>query len=231
MNSKMKIGLIAIGISFIVIAGFFYYSSLQKEENEVIVFETNQPVDNSIEVEDLIGIWEVDQVDSSSGTIVEVQEKGERLFGRVISLEKDEGEFGVKLNDIKWKNFSFVGNKVYFQDLWVSDGKDIKAYKESYLMFKNAKIMAEIYNNDNDQLEYRVKKLSSDSLEGLLKKKRENQKQAVEETILNKENIEVAEDKAPWDNHEKTSKIQKHQNNSRNNGKIDDENNLEMKGN
>ena len=69
-------------------------------------------------------------------------------------------------------------------------------------MFKNAKITAEIYNNDNDQLEYRVKKLSNDSLEGLLKKKRENQKQAVEETILDKENIEVAEDKAPWDSHE-----------------------------
>lgn len=227
----MKIGLITIAISFIVIASFFYYSSLQKEENEVIIFETNQPIDNSIEVDDLIGIWEVDQVDSSSGTIVEVQEKGERLFGRVISLEKNEGEFGVKLNDIKWKNFSFVGNKVYFQDLWVSDGKDIRAYKESYLMFKNAKITAEIYNNDNDQLEYRVKKLSNDSLEGLLKKKRENQKQAVEETILDKENIEVAEDKAPWDSHEKPSKTQKTQNNDGNNDKMNNENKLEKKGN
>jgi len=75
----MRIGLITITISFIVIAGFFYYSSLQKEENEVIVFETNQPVDSSIEVEDLIGIWEVDQVDSSSGTIVEVQKNEVRL--------------------------------------------------------------------------------------------------------------------------------------------------------
>ena len=221
----MRIGLITITISFIVIAGFFYYSSLQKEENEVIVFETNQPVDSSIEVEDLIGIWEVDQVDSSSGTIVEVQKKDDKLFGRVISLEKEEGEFGVKLNDIKWKNFSFVGNKVYFQDLWVSDGKDIKAYKDSYLMFKNAKITAEIYNSDNDQLEYRVKKLSNDSLEGLLKKKKENQKQAVKENILDKENIEVSSDKAPWGNTGNPTVL------NTKNGKINKENTIDKKGN
>lgn len=221
----MKLGLITITMSFIVIAGFFYYSSLQKEENEVIVFETNQPVDSSIEVEDLIGIWEVDQVDSSSGTIVEVQEKDDKLLGRVISLEKEEGEFGVKLNDIKWKNFSFVGNKVYFQDLWVSDGKDIKAYKDSYLMFKNAKITAEIYNSDNDQLEYRVKKLSNDSLEGLLKKKKENQKQAVKENILDKENIEVSSDKAPWENRGNPT-VQ-----NTKNGKINKENTIDKKGN
>ena len=221
----MRIGLITIKISFIVIAGFFYYSSLQKEENEVIVFETNQTVDSSIEVEDLIGIWEVDQVDSSSGTIVEVQEKDDKLFGRVISLEKEEGEFGVKLNDIKWKNFSFVGNKVYFQDLWVSDGKDIKAYKDSYLMFKNAKITAEIYNSDNDQLEYRVKKLSNDSLEGLLKKKKENQKQAVKENILDKENIEVSSDKAPWEN-KGNQTVQ-----NTKNDKINKENAIDKKGN
>ena len=221
----MRIGLITITISFIVIAGFFYYSSLQKEENEVIVFETNQTVDSSIEVEDLIGIWEVDQVDSSSGTIVEVQEKDDKLFGRVISLEKEEGEFGVKLNDIKWKNFSFVGNKVYFQDLWVSDGKDIKAYKDSYLMFKNAKITAEIYNSDNDQLEYRVKKLSNDSLEGLLKKKKENQKQAVKENILDKENIEVSSDKAPWENKGN------HTVQNTKNDKINKENAIDKKGN
>lgn len=221
----MRIGLITITISFIVIAGFFYYSSLQKEENEVIVFETNQPVDSSIEVEDLIGIWEVDQVDSSSGTIVEVQKKDDKLFGRVISLEKEEGEFGVKLNDIKWKNFSFVGNKVYFQDLWVSDGKDIKAYKDSYLMFKNVKITAEIYNSDNDQLEYRVKKLSNDSLEGLLKKKKENQKQAVKENILDKENIEVSSDKAPWGNTGNPT-VQ-----NTKNGKINKENTIDKKGN
>lgn len=221
----MRIGLITITISFIVIAGFFYYSSLQKEENEVIVFETNQTVDSSIEVEDLIGIWEVDQVDSSSGTIVEVQEKDDKLFGRVISLEKEEGEFGVKLNDIKWKNFSFVGNKVYFQDLWVSDGKDIKAYKDSYLMFKNAKITAEIYNSDNDQLEYRVKKLSNDSLEGLLKKKKENQKQAVKENILDKENIEVSSDKAPWEN-KGNQTVQ-----NTKNDKINKENAIDKKGN
>lgn len=221
----MRIGLITITMSFIVIAGFFYYSSLQKEENEVIVFETNQIVDSSIEVEDLIGIWEVDQVDSSSGTIVEVQEKDDKLFGRVISLEKEEGEFGVKLNDIKWKNFSFVGNKVYFQDLWVSDGKDIKAYKDSYLMFKNAKITAEIYNSDNDQLEYRVKKLSNDSLEGLLKKKKENQKQAVKENILDKENIEVSTDKAPWENKGNPT-VQ-----NTKNGKINKENTIDKKGN
>lgn len=195
----MKIGLISIALSFLVIAGFFYYNSLQKEENEVIVFETNQPVDNSIEPEDLIGIWEIEQIDYSSGTIIEIQEKNERLFGRVISLEKGEEEFGVKLNDLKWKNFSFVGNKVYFQDLWVSDGKDIKAYKESYLKFKNAKILAEVYNNDNDQLEYRLKKLSSDSLEELLKKKKENQQQEVHEGLLDKENIEVVEDHVPWE--------------------------------
>ena len=221
----MRIGLITITISFIVIAGFFYYSSLQKEENEVIVFETIQTVDSSIEVEDLIGIWEVDQVDSSSGTIVEVQEKDDKLFGRVISLEKEEGEFGVKLNDIKWKNFSFVGNKVYFQDLWVSDGKDIKAYKDSYLMFKNAKITAEIYNSDNDQLEYRVKKLSNDSLEGLLKKKKENQKQAVKENILDKENIEVSSDKAPWEN-KGNQTVQ-----NTKNDKINKENAIDKKGN
>ena len=191
----------------------------------MIVFETNQPVDSSIEVEDLIGIWEVDQVDSSSGTIVEVQEKDDKLFGRVISLEKEEGEFGVKLNDIKWKNFSFVGNKVYFQDLWVSDGKDIKAYKDSYLMFKNAKITAEIYNSDNDQLEYRVKKLSNDSLEGLLKKKKENQKQAVKENILDKENIEVSSDKAPWGNNGNPT-VQ-----NTKNGKINKENTIDKKGN
>lgn len=225
MKPKMRIGLITITISFIVIAGFFYYSSLQKEENEVIVFETNQTVDSSIEVEDLIGIWEVDQVDSSSGTIVEVQEKDDKLFGRVISLEKEEGEFGVKLNDIKWKNFSFVGNKVYFQDLWVSDGKDIKAYKDSYLMFKNAKITAEIYNSDNDQLEYRVKKLSNDSLEGLLKKKKENQKQAVKENILDKENIEVSSDKAPWEN-KGNQTVQ-----NTKNDKINKENAIDKKGN
>lgn len=225
MKPKMRLGLITITISFIVIAGFFYYSSLQKEENEVIVFETNQPVDSSIEVEDLIGIWEVDQVDSSSGTIVEVKKKDDKLFGRVISLEKEEGEFGVKLNDIKWKNFSFVGNKVYFQDLWVSDGKDIKAYKDSYLMFKNAKITAEIYNSDNDQLEYRVKKLSNDSLEGLLKKKKENQKQAVKENILDKENIEVSSDKAPWGN----TGNQTIQNTK--NDKINKENAIDKKGN
>ena len=191
----------------------------------MIVFETNQTVDSSIEVEDLIGIWEVDQVDSSSGTIVEVQEKGDKLFGRVISLEKEEGEFGVKLNDIKWKNFSFVGNKVYFQDLWVSDGKDIKAYKDSYLMFKNAKITAEIYNSDNDQLEYRVKKLSNDSLEDLLKKKKENQKQAVKENILDKENIEVSSDKAPWEN-KGNQTVQ-----NTKNDKINKENALDKKGN
>ena len=191
----------------------------------MIVFETNQIVDSSIEVEDLIGIWEVDQVDSSSGTIVEVQEKDDKLFGRVISLEKEEGEFGVKLNDIKWKNFSFVGNKVYFQDLWVSDGKDIKAYKDSYLMFKNAKITAEIYNSDNDQLEYRVKKLSNDSLEGLLKKKKENQKQAVKENILDKENIEVSTDKAPWENKGNPT-VQ-----NTKNGKINKENTIDKKGN
>ena len=191
----------------------------------MIVFETNQTVDSSIEVEDLIGIWEVDQVDSSSGTIVEVQEKGDKLFGRVISLEKEEGEFGVKLNDIKWKNFSFVGNKVYFQDLWVSDGKDIKAYKDSYLMFKNAKITAEIYNSDNDQLEYRVKKLSNDSLEDLLKKKKENQKQAVKENILDKENIEVSSDKAPWEN-KGNQTVQ-----NTKNDKINKENAIDKKGN
>ena len=191
----------------------------------MIVFETNQTVDSSIEVEDLIGIWEVDQVDSSSGTIVEVQEKDDKLFGRVISLEKEEGEFGVKLNDIKWKNFSFVGNKVYFQDLWVSDGKDIKAYKDSYLMFKNAKITAEIYNSDNDQLEYRVKKLSNDSLEGLLKKKKENQKQAVKENILDKENIEVSSDKAPWEN-KGNQTVQ-----NTKNDKINKENAIDKKGN
>ena len=195
----MKIGLISIALSFLVIAGFFYYSSLQKEENEVIVFETSQPVDNTIGPDDIIGIWEIDQVEASSGTIIEVQEKDGRLFGRVISLEKNEGEFGIKLNDLKWKNFSFVGNKVYFQDLWVSDGKQVKAYKDSYLIFKNAKVSAEVYNNDNDQLEYRLKKLSNDSLEELLKRKKENQQKAVHEGVLDKENMEVSEDRVPWE--------------------------------
>ena len=213
MNDKMKIGLISIALSFLVIAGFFYYSSLQKEENEVIVFETSQPVDNTIEPDDIIGIWEIDQVEASSGTIIEVQEKDGRLFGRVISLEKNEGEFGIKLNDLKWKNFSFVGNKVYFQDLWVSDGKQVKAYKDSYLIFKNAKVSAEVYNNDNDQLEYRLKKLSNDSLEELLKKKKENQQKAVHEGVLDKENMEVSEDRVPWEIKER----KKTQNNSEGN--------------
>ena len=101
----MKVGLIAICSSFLVIIGFFYYNSIQKEENEVIIYQNNQPIEDVIEPNDLLGIWEVDQVDSSAGTIIEVQEKGDILFGRVISLEKDEGEFGIKLNDIKWKNF------------------------------------------------------------------------------------------------------------------------------
>jgi hypothetical protein len=215
LNNKTKIGLISIALSFLVIAGFFYYSSLQKEENEVIVFETSQPVDNTIEPDDIIGIWEIDQVEASSGTIIEVQEKDGRLFGRVISLEKNEGEFGIKLNDLKWKNFSFVGNKVYFQDLWVSDGKQVKAYKDSYLIFKNAKVSAEVYNNDNDQLEYRLKKLSNDSLEELLKKKKENQQKAVHEGVLDKENMEVSEDRVPWEIKER----KKTQNNSEGNVK------------
>lgn len=206
LNHKMKVGLIAICSSFLVIIGFFYYNSIQKEESEVIIYQNNQPIEDVIEPNDLLGIWEVDQVDSSAGTIIEVQEKDDVLFGRVISLEKDEGEFGIKLNDIKWKNFSFDGNKVFFQDLWVSDGKNVKAYKDSYLIFKNAKISAEIYNSDNDQLEYRVKKLSADSLEGLLRKKKENQEKAVKEGLLEKENVEIAKDRAPWEDSKETKK-------------------------